>query len=328
MVRTGRMIGASPRGMQRNLRHFGTGRPKSGVSRGHPLPARRIRPFARPGAHGYAARPVTARSERFTTPSLGGVFLHALHRGEASRHPLVLLHGGGANAHWWDHLAPAFAERFHVVALDFRGHGDSDHPASLSPGGFARDLEALLQHVGAHEPVLMGHSMGGHIALDHAARSGQLRALVAIEIVRGAPSRERRAMRLALAARRSYRTREDAIARYRFLPPAPHASESLRASIAAHSVGQEQGGRFGFKFDPRWFGLPPSQPPPLGAVRCPTLIVRGAESPLLSAEGAAAFAAEIPAARIAVVEAAGHNLHLEQPEAFLAAVQPFLLEHG
>ena len=60
-------------------------------------------------------------------------------------------------------------------------------------------------------------------------------------------------------------------------------------------------------------GCPPARLPPLGAIRCPTLIVRGAESPLLSAEGAAAFAAEIPAAQVAVIEAAGHNLHLEQP---------------
>jgi pimeloyl-ACP methyl ester carboxylesterase len=281
---------------------------------------------------------VTARSERFTTPSLGGVYLHTLQRGDASRRPLVLLHGGGANAHWWDHLAPAFAERFYVVALDFRGHGDSDHPDALEVGGFARDLEALLQHLGAHQPVsrepglrqpiLMGHSMGGHIALEHAARSGQVRALVAIEIVRGVPTRARRAMRLALAVRRSYRTREDAIERYRFLPPAPHASEALRASIAAHSVAQQPDGRFGFKFDPRWFGLPPSPAPPLSEVRCPTLIVRGGESPLLSEEGAAAFAAEIPAAQVAVIEAAGHNLHLEQPEAFLAAVQPFLAKYA
>jgi pimeloyl-ACP methyl ester carboxylesterase len=271
---------------------------------------------------------VTARSERFTTPSLSGVFLHALHRGDESRRPLVLLHGGGANAHWWDHLAPALAARFRVVALDFRGHGDSDHPALVEPGGFARDLAALLTHLGAREPLLMGHSMGGHIALEHAARSGGVRALVAIEVVRGAPSRERRAMRLALAARRSYRTREDAIARYRFLPPAPHASEALRASIAAHSVGQEPDGRFAFKFDPRWFGLPPSPPPELARVRCPTLIVRGAESPLLSEEGAAAFAAEIPMAQVAVVERAGHNLHLDQPAAFLAAVLPFLEKHA
>jgi pimeloyl-ACP methyl ester carboxylesterase len=271
---------------------------------------------------------VTTRSERFTTPSLDGVFLHVLLRGDATQRPLVLLHGGGANAHWWDHLAPAFAGRFHVVALDFRGHGDSDHPANLETGAFARDLEALLQHLGARDPVLMGHSMGGHVALDHAARSAQVRALVAIEIVRGAPSRERRAMRLALAMRRTYRTREEAIERFRFLPPAPHASEALRASIAGHSVAEEQDGRFGFKFDPRWFGIPSSRPAPLGGIRCPTLIVRGADSPLLSADGAAAFAAEIPTARIAVIGGGGHNLHLEQPEAFLAAVQPFLNEHG
>jgi pimeloyl-ACP methyl ester carboxylesterase len=275
---------------------------------------------------------VTALSERFTTPELRGVHLHAIRRGDPARRALVLLHGGGANAHWWDHLAPAFVERFHVVALDFRGHGDSDHPAGLEVGAFARDLEALLQHLGAQqgprEPILIGHSMGGHIAAEHAARGGPVRALVAIEIVRGVPTRARRVMRLALAMRRSYPTREDAIARYRFLPPAPHASEALRASIAAHSVAELPDGRFGFKFDPRWFGLPPNPAPPLAEIRCPTLIVRGAESPLLSEEGAAAFAAEIPQSQVAVIEAAGHNLHLEQPEAFLAAVGPFLSKHG
>jgi len=271
---------------------------------------------------------VTSRSERFTTPSLGGVHLHALHHGDPARRLLVLLHGGGANAHWWDHLAPAFAESFHVVALDFRGHGDSDHPDAIEPGAFARDLRALLEHQDARDPVLMGHSMGGHIALDHTALHDRVRALVAIEIVRGVQSRERRVLRLALAARRTYLTREAALARYRFLPPAPNASERLRASIAEHSVQQEPDGRFGFKFDPRWFMLPTSQRPPLGGIRCPTLIVRGAQSELLSAEGAAAFAAEIPAARVAVIEAAGHNLQIEQPEAFLAATLPFLREHA
>ncbi len=297
---------------------------------------RRALPF------GYAARPVTSRSQpdpnaaappvtrsqRFTTPSLAGIQLHTLeHRRDAQR-LLVLLHGGGANAHWWDHLAPALCERFRVVALDFRGHGDSDHPDAIEPGAFARDLRALLEHLGADDAVLMGHSMGGHIALDHSALNSGVRALVAVEIVRGAPSRSRRSMRLALAARRTYRTREDALARYRFLPPAQNASEALRASIAAHSVREEPDGRFGFKFDPRWFTLPPTQPPKLSGVRCPTLIVRGAQSPLLSAEGAAAFAAEIASARVTVVEAAGHNLHVEQPEAFLAAVLPFLREHA
>ena len=271
---------------------------------------------------------MTSRSERFTTPALRGVHLHVIEHRRAAERPLVLLHGGGANAHWWDHLAPAFVADFRVLALDFRGHGDSDYPDAIEPGAFARDLQALLEHLGARDAVLMGHSMGGHIALDHAATHAGVRALVAIEIVRGVPSRDRRTMRLALAARRSYRTREDALARYRFLPPAPNASEALRASIAAHSVQAEPDGRFGFKFDPRWFTLPPAKTPPLAGVRCPTLIVRGAQSPLLSDEGAAAFAAEIPSARVAVIEGAGHNVHIEQPRAFLAAVLPFLREHA
>jgi pimeloyl-ACP methyl ester carboxylesterase len=247
-----------------------------------------------------------ARSERFSTPSLDGVALHAIHHGDPDRPPLVLLHGGGANAHWWDEVAPALAERFHVVALDFRGHGDSDAPEPR-PGAFGRDLVGLLEHLGAPGAALLGHSMGGHVALGHAARYGG-----------AGPPRAR------VAARRSYRTREEAVARFRFLPPAPGAPEALRARIASASVREEPDGRFGFKFDPRWFALPPEEGPELAHVASPTLLVRGAESPLLSREGALALASEIRGARLVEIEGAGHNVHLEQPGRFLAAVLAFL----
>ena len=269
-----------------------------------------------------------ARSERFTTPALEGVRLHAIHHGDPSRTKLVLLHGGGANAHWWDDVAPVLAERFHVVALDFRGHGDSDQPEPR-PGAFQRDLEALLLHLGAPDAALLGHSMGGHIALEHAARHGgarRPRALVVVDIARGAGTRTRRLMRLALAARRTYRSREEAIARFRFLPPAPGADEELRARIGAFSVREEPDGRFAFKFDPRWFALGPGAGPELAHVVTPTLLIRGAQSPLLSREGALAIAAEIRRARLVEIEDAGHNVHLEQPARFLAAVQAFLAE--
>jgi pimeloyl-ACP methyl ester carboxylesterase len=240
----------------------------------------------------------------------------------------VLLHGGGANAHWWDEVAPALAERFCVAALDFRGHGDSDHPEP-HPGAFQRDLVALLEHLGAPDAVLVGHSMGGHVALEHAARHGgarRPRAVVAVDVARGTGTRTRRLMRLALAARRTYRSREEAIARFRFLPPAPGAPEALRARIAAASVGEGPDGRFAFKFDPRWFALPPASPPVLARVGTPTLVVRGAESPLLSHEGAVALVGEIPGARLVEIPGAEHNVHLEQPGVFLAAVQGFLEE--
>jgi pimeloyl-ACP methyl ester carboxylesterase len=269
-----------------------------------------------------------ARSERFTTPALEGVRLHAIHHGDPSRSKLVLLHGGGANAHWWDDVAPVLAERFHVVALDFRGHGDSDQPEPR-PGAFQRDLAALLDHLGAPEATLLGHSMGGHVALEHAARHGgarRPRALVVVDVARGAGTRTRRLMRLALAARRTYRTRQEAVARFRFLPPAPGAAADLRERIAACSVREEPDGRFAFKFDPRWFALGPGAGPDLERVATPTLLVRGAESPLLSRDGALAIVAEIRGARLVEIEGAGHNVHLERPARFLEAVLSFLAE--
>ncbi len=257
------------------------------------------------------------RPERFTTPALGGIALNTLHRGDPSDTPVVLLHGGGANAHRWDALAPTLAERFHVVALDFRGHGDSDDPDARKPGAFQHDLSALLAHLGDPRAVLMGHSMGGHVAVTHAAScppEARPRALVAVEVARGGSSRERRRMRLALAARRTYATREEAVARFRFLPPAPHVNETIRRRVAEHSVRVE-GNRFGFKFDPGWFGIPPAPRPPLWRVGSPTLLVRGVGSTLPTPEGTAALAREIPGARVAAIPDAGHDLHVERPEA-------------
>lgn len=263
------------------------------------------------------------RAERFRPPGLGGVTLHALHHGDASRPPLVLLHGGGANAHWWDHLAPRLAERFRVVALDFRGHGDSDWPERIESGAFGRDLEALLEHLGAPEAFLVGHSMGGHVALEHAARHPETRAVCAIDVAHGTPRRQRRRMRLALAVRRSYPTREAAIRRFRFLPPAPEAPEALRQAIAGHSVRQEADGRFGFKFDPRWFGLAPGPPLALEKVACPVLLLRGERSELLGDEAAEQLLAGLPKARLLAIESAGHNVHLERPQEVLDAILAF-----
>jgi pimeloyl-ACP methyl ester carboxylesterase len=274
---------------------------------------------------------VSEHSERFTHPVLGGLLLHAVHRGRESLPPLVLLHGGGANAHWWDHLAPRLAERFHVVALDFRGHGDSESPERLEVGAFRRDLAALLDHLGASRAALVGHSMGAHVALGHAATAWNPgpgpRALVLVEPSRGGGARARRRARLALAARRTYATREQAVARFRFVPEASRADETLRRHVAEHSVRQESD-RFAFKFDPRWFSLPPEAPPDLAGVRSPVLLVRGAESGLLTREGAQSLLGELPRAELREIPEAGHNVHLDQPEAFLAAVLDFLGAHS
>jgi pimeloyl-ACP methyl ester carboxylesterase len=270
--------------------------------------------------------PPAPRSERFTTPSLDGATLHAIHWGSDRAPKLILLHGGGANAHWWDHLAGEFAQFFHVVALDFRGHGDSDYPERVGSGSFGHDLESLIEHLGAAKALLMGHSMGAHVALGAASRDPRVRAVVAIELSRGGERVDRRRARLALAARRTYATRAEALRRFQFLPDAPESAESLRDAIASHSVREESDGRFGFKFDPRWFALGPGAPPALDRIACPVLLIRGANSSLLTPAGARGLVDEIPDAALVEVPGAGHNVHIERPIEVANAANAFLAQ--
>jgi pimeloyl-ACP methyl ester carboxylesterase len=269
---------------------------------------------------------MSVREERFTVPGSGGLRLHALHRGDPSSPLLVLLHAAGGNAHWWDHVAPALASRFHTVALDFRGHGDSDYPDETYVGAFHDDLDALLEHLRQPRPILLGHSLGAHVALERAARAGGVAALVLLDLAWGTPTAVRHSARRALSLRFTYPSRELAITRFRFLPSAERVDPELRAAIAEHSVRRDPDGRFGFKFDPRWFALPQRKLPPLGDVRCPTLLVRGAESTLLSAENARGLADEIPGARLVEIPQAGHHVHIDRPAAVLPLVQGFLDE--
>lgn len=262
-----------------------------------------------------------------------GIRLHALvwHGDEAHtdrvESPVVLLHGGGANAHWWDHLAyalSALSTRQSVYALDFRGHGDSEYPQSRHVGAFNDDLEDFVGWLAREDVILIGHSMGAAVALDHASRFPATRALVLVDLARGGNPTTGRRARLALSLRRTYRTRAEAIERFRFLPESSRASEALRAAIGGHSVREEANGRFGYKFDPAWFSLPSRPRPELGALRCPTLLVRGSESMLLTSDAAQAFARELETARLIEIAEAGHHVLVDQPERLLAEIASFV----
>jgi pimeloyl-ACP methyl ester carboxylesterase len=89
-------------------------------------------------------------------------------------------------------------------------------------------------------------------------------------------------------------------------------------------VREDEQGRFGFKFDPRWFALPPRERPDPGRVACRTLVIRGSESSLLSAEGAARWIEELPDARLIEVPVAGHHVQIDQPEPVRREVRAFL----
>jgi pimeloyl-ACP methyl ester carboxylesterase len=252
------------------------------------------------------------------TPNTGSV--------DSEPSPIVLLHGGGANACWWMHLAERLATTHPVYALDFRGHGDSDHPSEREIGAFNLDLEAALAWLGREDVHLIGHSMGAAVAFDHASRFEATRSLVLIDLARGSTKGSGRRARLALALRRTYASHEEAVDRFCFLPESGHASEDLRRQIAERSVRAETDGRFGYKFDPRWFGLPSRPRPDPADVQCPTLLIRGEESPLLSAEAATELVAALPAGRLAEVTGAGHHVLVDQPAQLADLFDDFLAE--
>ncbi|MFP6655919.1 MAG: alpha/beta hydrolase [Myxococcota bacterium] len=273
-----------------------------------------------------------SRSRSFETKD--GITLHSLYWGtevqaaEKPAAPVILLHGGGANAHWWDAVAIQLALNRPLYALEFRGHGDSSYPTKREVGAFNTDLEALVSSIGREDVVLIGHSMGAAVALDHASRLQDTRGLVLVDPARGGPPGGGRRARLALARRRTYPTREDAIARFQFLPESSHPDEKIRSYIAEHSIRDEPNGRFGYKFDPKWFSLPSKPRPNLADVRCQTLLVRGEASPLLSSETARDFVSELPSAELIEIPGSGHHVLIDQPNRLFLVVETFLRSLG
>ena len=102
----------------------------------------------------------------------------------------------------------------------------------------------------------------------------------------------------------------------------------MRQRIAAHSVRRQADGRFGYKFDARWFGVPPRSRPDLGAIRCPTLLLRGEESALLTHDGALEIVSAIPDAQLVEIPDAGHHVHIDQPAPVLREMLEFLSRRG
>src|SRR5712692_7589577 len=95
----------------------------------------------------------TAKSRIVRVGRLG---LHYLEWGGAGRPPLLFLHGGSAHAHWFDAVAPAFADRHHVVSLDQRGHGESEwaRPAAYATEEFAGDLQGFMDALGWRQAIV------------------------------------------------------------------------------------------------------------------------------------------------------------------------------
>src|SRR6201981_3687661 len=105
----------------------------------------------------------TPYQDRFVT--VHGLRLHYLDWGAEGKQPFIMLHGIGRVAHSFDHIAPRFQDKYHVIALDMRGHGDS----GWSPAGaylvedYVKDLEGFVDQLNLRNLTLLGNSTGGRV---------------------------------------------------------------------------------------------------------------------------------------------------------------------
>lgn len=270
--------------------------------------------------------------------------LHALAWSDAGV-PLLLLHGFGNDAHVWDDFVPAVAPYYRTLALDQRGHGDSGHDPELryDHDSMARDAIAVLDALGLPRAVLIGHSMGGRVAMRFARRHPE--RLAGLVIVDAGPELDGRGvLRIRLDAEAKRDPSFASVAEYeRALVTAyPLARPDVLARLARHGLRARADGRLVPKTDPafakNWGKVSPEEAArrsaeetailweALRGTPCPTLVVRGAASDVLSPETAERMVEEaLPRGQLAVVPAAGHSVMIDNPNGFRDAVLRFVV---
>jgi len=273
--------------------------------------------------------PLGCETARKRSVVVGELFLSFLEWGTAGRPVLCFLHGGSAHAHWFDLVAPAFTDRFHVIALDQRGHGESEwaKPPAYATENFAADLLGFVDALGFVRVTLIGHSMGGHNAMSFSAwHPDRVRALVIIDSRPMIPTdRLDRLRRRGERTLRPYPSREAAAQSFRLVPRETNADPALLAHMGAAGV-VERDGAWVYRFDPASNAerRPVDAWTLLDRITAPTLIARGELSPVLPRDMADKLRSAIRGASLVEIPASYHHVTLDNPAGFVLELDSFL----
>ncbi len=264
---------------------------------------------------------------RSTLELSGGLALSYLELGEPGNPELLLLHGGGLSAEDWCEVAPVFAAAgYHVTVPDLRGCGESDWDPDVRYGveDILADLDELLAHVGLEHFFLVGHSLGAVTACVYAARHPE--RVIACVMEDGGPADHTRPSSLE-SPTIVFESDEHALAALGKMLP-----RGVPAWVLDSRFSLLDDGRLTWRSDiagrVRWSAAG-GEPlirglwPYVEAIRSPTLVVRGRESPLFKREYAERMVEVNAMIRLVEIPDAGHLVHCEQPEAFAGAVLEF-----
>jgi pimeloyl-ACP methyl ester carboxylesterase len=267
---------------------------------------------------------------------IDGVSLHVrTHGGPESGRPVLLLHGGMAHGGWWDPVGRLLSGEFRPFAPDRRGHGSSDW-VDPSRYGWLRDLEdaeALAAEIDPGPWVLVGHSQGGLLAVQVALRA---RIEVAALVVVDAPF-DPRSPRLVRAGRglrripqRRHPTLEAAVKGFQPYPPPHRVPDSRLAELARASFKRGDDGQWTSRFHFKRLQADEGPDHPLDGyvedlrrLAVPTLVLRAADSRILSEADHAEYVRRIPLGRGEVIADATHSLHVERPQEVARAIGNF-----
>ena len=272
-------------------------------------------------------------TSKFVT--VNGLRLHYLDWGASGLPPVVCVHGYTSSAEAFNAPARHLQDRFHIIAPDVRGHGESawSPTAAYQYGDQIGDLAALVDELQLSRFALIGTSMGGIIAMGFAARyPDQLRALVINDIGPEPETGSQRITEMVGGRPEDFASVEEAMAYRRRMSPivASRTIEDQR-ELALGVLRQRPDGRWVWKMDPAYVeqrvrnGAPPRPPlwPALQTLPVPTLVVWGRDSDVLSEGQARRMAETLPRGELVAVPGVGHAPTLMEPTA-LAALERFL----
>jgi pimeloyl-ACP methyl ester carboxylesterase len=271
-----------------------------------------------------------AYRERFL--DVAGLKLRIQDYGTAGKPPMLCLHGGAANAHWYDFVAHGFTADYHVRAVDLRGHGDSAWDLAATPDySYARqaaDVHELAEKLDLRDFVLIGHSMGGMISSVYTANyPGRAKALIIVDSnLVMTPDRIAGYAEVGNREGREYATEEEFVANYRIRPGGSKAAPAVLRYIARHSGRRFEDGRWRHKVDRKVyanremldsFAL-------WNRIAIPALLMKADLSKRITDEAIAEIQSRAPQTQVAVVPDAEHHITLDNPAGFIRVAREFL----
>ena len=262
--------------------------------------------------------------------------LHYLDWGTEDRPAIVFLHGGGLNAHTWDVVCLMLRPHHHCVALDQRGHGDSEWEptADYSFDSQIRDIEGLVERLGLQRPVLVGHSMGGFAAMGYAMRhAATMAGLVLVDVGPELSMDGAQRIREFVSKDRVLDSVDEFVQRAMAFNPMRNPA-LLRRSLL-HNLRQLPNGKWTWKHDPNRhsadFAVEREKRSrqivdEIHRISCPTLVLRGERSDVFTDDNASKFANALPNGRWLRVPNAGHTIQGDNPRGLLDVLEPFIRE--